>query len=78
MIYFTLLNYTIILLALFCSHQLILTFDINVELNLTTTRSSFSMLTSNFQSPEVSNTSVRSDFLQSFQIISQFRFQVVS
>ena len=77
MIYFTLLNYTIILLALFCSHQLILTFDINVELNLTT-RSSFSMLTSNFQSPEVSNTSVRSDFLQSFQIISQFRFQVVS
>ena len=36
------------------------------------------MLTSNLQSPEVSDTSVGSDLLQSLQVISQFRFQVVS
>lgn len=36
------------------------------------------MLTSNLQSPEVSDTSVSSDLLQSLQVISQFRFQVVS
>lgn len=36
------------------------------------------MLTSNTQAPEMSDTTVSSDLLQSFQVISQFRLNTVS
>ena len=36
------------------------------------------MLTSDLETPEMSNTTVGSDLLKSFQVISQLRFQVVS
>lgn len=45
--------------------------------NLTTTRGGLGVLTSHLQAPEVSNTSVGSDLLQSLQVISQLGLHVV-
>lgn len=47
-------------------------------MGLTTTRSGLGVLTSDLQTPEVSDTSVGSDLLQSLQVISQLRLQTVS
>lgn len=47
-------------------------------MGLTTTGSGLGVLTSDLQAPEVSDTSVRSDLLQSLQVISQLRLQTVS
>lgn len=45
--------------------------------SLTTTRGGLGVLTSDLQAPEVSDTSVGSDLLQSLQVISQLRLQTV-
>lgn len=45
--------------------------------SLTTTRGGLGVLTSDLQAPEVSDTSVGSDLLQSLQVISQLRLQIV-
>lgn len=45
--------------------------------SLTTTGSGLGVLTSDLQAPEVSDTSVGSDLLQSLQVISQLRLQTV-
>lgn len=45
--------------------------------SLTTTGGGLGVLTSDLKTPEVSDTSVRSDLLQSLQVISQLGFQVV-
>lgn len=47
-------------------------------MGLTTTRSGLGVLTSDLQAPEVSDTSVGSDLLQSLQVISQLGLQTVS
>lgn len=44
---------------------------------LTTTTSGLGVLTSDTQTPEVTNTTVGSDLFQSLQVISQLRLQVV-
>lgn len=48
------------------------------SMGLTTTGSGLGVLTSDLQAPEVSDTSVSSDLLQSLQVISQLRLQTVS
>lgn len=48
------------------------------SMGLTTTRSGLGVLTSDLQAPEVSDTSVGSDLLQSLQVISQLGLQTVS
>lgn len=45
--------------------------------SLTTTGGGLGVLTSDLKTPEVSDTSVSSDLLQSLQVISQLGFQVV-
>lgn len=50
----------------------------NNSIKLTTTRSGLGVLTSNLETPEVSDTTVRSDLLQSLQVVSQLGLQVVS
>lgn len=47
-------------------------------MGLTTTGGGLGVLTSDLQAPEVSNTSVRSDLLQSLQVVSQLGLQTVS
>lgn len=45
--------------------------------HLKTSRGGLGVLTSDLETPEVSDTSVGSDLLESFDVVSQLRFQVV-